>query len=108
MAGLGILAQNGQWEECLSLAEKQGPEVLMNYLMEFAKLYLGQGQYKETARVLTRYACPVSQKMLPVYKTIAIEILATVHEMELQILKEMLTKVCENLGLQVDQKNAIY
>jgi len=28
--------------------------------------------------------------MLPVYKTIALEILATVHEMELQILKEML------------------
>ena len=46
--------------------------------------------------------------MLPVYKTIAVEILATVHEMELVILKEMLQKFCENLSLQVDPKNAIY
>jgi hypothetical protein len=51
--------------------------------MKFAKLYLSQGQFKETARVITRYGCPVIQPMLPVYKTIAVEILATVHEMEL-------------------------
>jgi hypothetical protein len=70
--------------------------------MKFAKLYLSQGQFKETARVITRYGCPVIQPMLPVYKTIAVEILATVHEMELQILKEMLQKLCENLSIQVD------
>jgi intraflagellar transport protein 172 len=37
--------------------------------------------------------------MLPVYKTIAVEILDTVHEMDLQILKELLSKLCENLSL---------
>mmetsp|Transcript_8995 Transcript_8995/g.8356 ORF Transcript_8995/g.8356 Transcript_8995/m.8356 type:complete len:177 (+) Transcript_8995:2338-2868(+) len=46
--------------------------------------------------------------MLPVYKTIAVEILDTVHEMDLQILKEMLQKLCENLSLQVETKNPIY
>lgn len=46
--------------------------------------------------------------MLPVYKTIAVEILSTVHEMELTILKEMLQKFCENLSLQVDEKNPIF
>lgn len=45
---------------------------------------------------------------MPVYKTIAVEILATVHEMELQILKEMLQKFCENLALQVNDKNPIF
>ena len=70
--------------------------------MKFSKQYLSQGQFKETARVLTRYGCPVIQPMLPVYKTIAIEILASVHEMELVILKELLQKLTENLSLQVD------
>lgn len=51
--------------------------------MRFSRIYLKEGQYKETARVLTRYGCPVIKEMLPVYKTIALEILATVHEMEL-------------------------
>lgn len=67
----------------MNLAEKQGPEILNNFLMRFAKIYLKQGQYKETAKALTRYGCPVVKEMLPVYKTIALEILATVHEMEL-------------------------
>jgi intraflagellar transport protein 172 len=94
-----MLAQKGQWEECLNLAEKQGPEILNNFLMRFSKIYLKQGQYKETAKVLTRYGCPVIKEMLPVYKTISLEILATVHDMELQILKEMLQKFVENLSL---------
>jgi intraflagellar transport protein 172 len=36
--------------------------------------------------------------MLGVYKTIAVEVFATTHEMELSILKEMLKKLVENLG----------
>ena len=67
--------------------------------MRFARVYLNQGQYKETARIITRHGCPVLKEMLPVYKTIGVEILATVHEMELQILKEMLQKFCENLSI---------
>ena len=83
MSGLEILAQRGQWEECLNLAEKQGADVLNTYLMKYAKMYLQQGQFKETGRTLTRYGCPAIQPMLPVYKTIAVEVFATVHEMEL-------------------------
>ncbi len=58
--------------------------------------------------MITRYGCPAIQPMLPVYKTIAVEILDTVHEMDLQILKEMLSKLCENLSLQVDTRNPIF
>jgi hypothetical protein len=103
-----MLEKRGQWEECLNLAEKQGAQVLNEYLMRFSRTYLKQGQYKETARVITRYGCPVLKEMLPVYKTISVEILSTVHEMELQLLKDMLQKFCENLGLQVDEKNPIF
>ena len=61
MSGLEMLAQRGQWDECLGLAEKQGGEVLNTYLMKFSKTYLQQGQFKETARVLVRYNCPAIQ-----------------------------------------------
>ena len=90
MSGLDMLAQRGQWDECLQLAEKQGSDYLTSYLMKFARTYLQQGQFKETARVLTRYHTPAVQQMLPVYKTICVEVLAAVNQVELQVLREML------------------
>ena len=46
--------------------------------------------------------------MLPVYKTIAVEVLASVNSVELQSLKEMMQKLCENLSLQIDMSSPIY
>lgn len=40
MQGLDMLASRGQWEECLSLAEKQGPDFLNTYLMKFSNVLL--------------------------------------------------------------------
>jgi hypothetical protein len=40
MSGLEMLAKRGQWEECLSLADKQGPDFLNTYLMQFSKTFL--------------------------------------------------------------------
>jgi len=97
MSGLEMLATRGQWEECLKLAEKQSPDVLNTYLMKYSKAHLQQGQYKETARMLIRYACPAIQQMLPVYKTIAIEVLAMDNTVELGVLKEMLAKLVDGL-----------
>lgn len=108
MSGLEMLYQRGQWEECLQLAEKQGQDVLNTYLMKFAKTYLQQGQFKETARVLVRYDCPAIQQILPVYKTIAVEVLAIDNVVELAVLKEMLSKLIENLERQVARNNPIH
>lgn len=108
MSGLEMLSQRGQWEECLSLAEKQGPDVLNTYLMKFSKAHLAQAQWKETARVLVRYGCPAIQQILPVYKTIAVEVLATDNVVEMGVLKEMLSKLVEGLEAQVPRTNPIY
>jgi intraflagellar transport protein 172 len=108
MSGLEMLSQRGQWEECLQLAEKAGGEVLNTYLMKFSKTYLQQGQFKETARVLVRYGCPAIQQILPVYKTISVEVLAMDNAVELAVLKDMLHKLIENLENQVDKSNPIF
>lgn len=97
MSGLEVLVQQGRWEECLQLAEKQGPDFLNTYLMRFSKAHLQQGQFKETARVLSRFNVPAIPQMLSVYKTITIEVLATANEIEMQILREMLQKLVKNL-----------
>jgi len=44
--------------------------------------------------------------MLPVYKTIAQDVLATVNDVELQILREMLQKLVKNLESVVGDKNS--
>ena len=44
--------------------------------------------------------------MLPVYKTIAQDVLATVNDVELQILREMLQKLVKNLEAVVGDKNS--
>jgi len=108
MQGLEMLCQRGQWDECLSLAERQNPEVLNTYLMKYSKTYLQQGQFKETARTLVRYGCPAIQQILPVYKTISVEVLAMDNNVELSVLKDMLTKLVENLEVQVDKMNPIF
>jgi intraflagellar transport protein 172 len=43
--------------------------------------------------------------MLPVYKTIAVEVLASVNEVELVMLKEMLQKLIKNLEQMIGDKN---
>jgi len=82
--------------------------VLNTYLMKFSKTYLQQGQFKETARVLVRYDCPAIQQILPVYKTISVEVLAIDNVVELAVLKEMLSKLIENLEQQVARNNPIH
>lgn len=47
--------------------------------------------------------------MLPVYKTISVEVLATVNEVELSILREMLQQLVKNLETMIgDKKNPIF
>jgi len=87
---LKTLADAGRWDECLSLAEKQGAEALNRYLQRYSQIYLKQGQFREVGRALTRFGCPAVNELLPVYKTIAVEVLAQHSDVELQTLRETL------------------
>ena len=83
ISGLDIYEKRGQWEELLNLAEKQGPNILNEYLMRFSRVYLKNLKFQETANILTRYGCPVFKEILAVYKTIAVKVLPAVHDGEL-------------------------
>ena len=53
-------------------------------------MLLQNGEYRRAAQTLVKYHTPQDQSMLPVYKTLALEILAGVKEDEFAVLKEML------------------
>jgi len=77
--------------------------------MKFARTFLQQGQFKETARVLSRYNAPAVQQLLPVYKTICVEVLAAVNDIELQTLREMLQKLVKSLEQTIgDRGNPVF
>lgn len=55
--------------------------------------------------MLTRYHTPAVQQLLPVYKTICVEVLAAINDVELAILREMLQKLVKNLEQTVGDRN---
>lgn len=57
---------------------------------------------------MVRYGCPAIQQILPVYKTISVEVLAMDNTVELAVLRDMLQKLIQNLETQVDTNNPIY
>lgn len=80
--------------------------MLNKFLAQFARQYIGQGQFKETARVLSRYNSPAFEGMLPAYKTIAQDVLSSDSEIELQILRDMLQKLVKNLDTLIGDRNS--
>lgn len=58
---------------------------------------------------MTRYGTPAVQQMLPVYKTICVEVLAAVNDVELAVLREMLQKLIQSLNESIgDPRSPVY
>ncbi len=108
LSGLETLFSQGNYEDCLNLAAKQSGEVLNQYLERYTKMLLQNGEYKKAGDTLIKHACPQAQELLPIYKTLALEILAVCKENELQTLRDMLQRLCDNLALSLDENNPIY
>eukprot|EP01022_Parablepharisma_sp_SALTPOND_P020315 TRINITY_DN365_c0_g1_i1.p1 TRINITY_DN365_c0_g1~~TRINITY_DN365_c0_g1_i1.p1 ORF type:complete len:1766 (-),score=259.62 TRINITY_DN365_c0_g1_i1:1103-6400(-) len=108
--GLTLLAQKGEWDECLMLASKQSADVFNHYLLLYAKTLIGEGHFKEAAEVFVRYKCPLNPANFAVYKTLALEILADaeLNDAELLVLKQMMIVLCNNLNAQGASETAAY
>lgn len=76
------------------------------FLAQYASHHIRQGQFKETARTLSRYNSPAFEGMLPAYKTIAQDVLQSDNDIELQNLREMLQKLVKNLETAVGDRNS--
>ena len=98
----------GNYERCLMLAEKQGSDMLNSYLERYTKQLVKGGEWNQAAKVLSQYGCPPVQNLFAVYKTIALEILAASNVAELTCCKDMLQRLTDNLALSYDESNPVY
>jgi len=58
--------------------------------------------------VFSKYQCPAANPLLPIYKTLALEILAGSKDDEIAALREVLQKLVDNLALNLDENHPIY
>ena len=106
--GLEMMYQRGQYEDCLNLAEKQGTNILNDFLERYTRMLLQNGEYRKAAKALEKYQCPPNNNLFPIYKTLALEILAADKNEELVDLKAMLERLCDSLALSIDKNDPIY
>jgi intraflagellar transport protein 172 len=106
--GLEMLYKKGKYEQCLMLAERQGGDVQNSFLERYTKQLVSNGDWINTAKNLSTYGCPPVQNLLPVYKTVALEILAASNIGELNACKAMLQRLVDNLALSYDESNPIF
>lgn len=107
-SGLEQLFNQGQFEQCLNLAEKHSTDLLNSYLERYTKKLLHNGEYKKAGVIFNKYGCPQDNALLPIYKTLALEILAGSKDDETLILRDMLQRLCDNLALSLDEKHPIF
>lgn len=88
--GLDMLSKNGQWGECLDLAEKKGGEILNRYLIRFAKLSMEKGKFGEAIQAFAKYGMTPIKEQYPLYKTLAVEIFIECDQKEITSLRQAL------------------
>ncbi|OHT11766.1 selective LIM binding factor [Tritrichomonas foetus] len=64
---LGVYAKNGEWDTCLSLAQKEGPQYLEKYTMMYAQDLVNQQKYDEAVSILAKYQPSAESKNIPGY-----------------------------------------
>merc|ERR1719160_1833579 len=92
-SALDMYARNGDWDKCLSLAEKQGPKMLPHYLIQHCKILATQGEVLQACQQLVRYGPPKEAQNFQLYKVLANELLSGDTREAPQQLREMLFRL---------------
>lgn len=50
-----MLAEKGDWQQCLTIAEKNGKDVLNRYLMRYAKFTMEGGNFADTIAAFAKF-----------------------------------------------------
>merc|ERR1719160_1052914 len=92
-SALDMYARNGDWDKCLSLAEKQGPKMLPHYLIQHCKILATQGEVLQACQQLVRYGPPKEAQNFQLYKVLANELLSRESREASQQLREMMMRL---------------
>uniref|UniRef100_A0A7S2Q9T2 Intraflagellar transport protein n=1 Tax=Zooxanthella nutricula TaxID=1333877 RepID=A0A7S2Q9T2_9DINO len=72
---LALYAKQGEWQKCLSTAERQSPKTLPHYLIQFCKIEANKEEFFSAAEALVRYSPPADQSNFPLYEVITHKLL---------------------------------
>mmetsp|Transcript_147414 Transcript_147414/g.383208 ORF Transcript_147414/g.383208 Transcript_147414/m.383208 type:complete len:1766 (-) Transcript_147414:28-5325(-) len=93
-SALDMYARQGDWDKCLSLAEKHsGEKMLQHYLVQYCKILANKGEILKACQQLVRFGPPTEQSNFQLYKVISGELLSSEDASASQLLREMLLRI---------------
>ncbi|XP_062507829.1 intraflagellar transport protein 172 homolog isoform X2 [Corticium candelabrum] len=74
IAGLDMLAHQGQWDQCIAMAQKQGSSVLNKYVAMYATHCIKSEKPIEALQLFSKYGAPPSPQNFNIYKRLALDL----------------------------------
>ena len=72
---LELLAQQGQWDQCLQRAQRHGVELLHKYVALYATELIKQQRTAAALQLFTQHGAPAKAQNLNIYRHLALEML---------------------------------
>ncbi|KAL5460471.1 hypothetical protein EMCRGX_G033922 [Ephydatia muelleri] len=72
---LKMYAESGNWEKCLQLAEKQGPDALAKYVAMYAASLIKSNAPLSALQLFAKYGAPPNPQNFNIYKCLCMETL---------------------------------
>jgi intraflagellar transport protein 172 len=92
-SALDMYARQGDWTKCLTLAEKQSPNMLPHYLIQYCKIQAHKGEILAACQALVRYGPPNDEANNALYKVISNDLLSSSDATGPSLLREMLLRL---------------
>ena len=71
---LKMFSQNGEWEKCLELAEKQGEEILVKYVALYAAELIRNNDSLAALDLFAKHGAPPTPQNFNIYKHLCVEV----------------------------------
>lgn len=107
ITGLDMLVKQGQYDQCLIIAQKNGIEVLSRYLFGLVRKLGTSGDYNGGLKYLIDQDVPPVVKQFKFYRDYALEVISSNDKATFKPLKEMLRKLVNNIKSSSGNEKAI-
>jgi intraflagellar transport protein 172 len=74
IAGLDMLARQGQWDQCITMAQQQGSNVLNKYVAMYATHCLKSERPVDALQIFVKHGSPPSPQNFNIYKRLALDL----------------------------------
>eukprot|EP00042_Codosiga_hollandica_P051782 m.643612 g.643612 ORF g.643612 m.643612 type:complete len:1752 (+) comp58351_c0_seq22:791-6046(+) len=87
--GLDMLADRGEWDECLKQAAKQSPQVLNKYVALYAAELIKQNKSEQALVLFSKHGAPANPQNFNIYRRIATDLFSSHRPLSYQNLAQL-------------------